>query len=96
MQPHIAGFLGAGDAPQLSRATHFPGVTQLPTHLSVASGSIENDGNFVLQLDHFQDLGTDFQCVISEEPGRRLGLNLREFNDLLFLGGSSTSSLHIH
>jgi hypothetical protein len=59
VEPHVTGFLRVGDAPEIRTGAKFARVTDLAAHFGVARARIEDDSQLALEVDNFEDLGSN-------------------------------------
>ena len=95
MEPCRAGLLRGDDVPKRAAALDLAGIADLPAHLGVASGDIENDSGLPLHLDDVEDGGQCAEGIIPDKLGR-LGVDVGDADDLALLGGTGAVALLFH
>src|SRR5882672_10321057 len=96
MKPSQADLLGVDDSPKSTAPVQFARVADLATHFGVERGDVEDDGGLSLGGDYFQHFRGRYQFIVAHKLRRRGGLDLGEFDDLLFLGGAGAGFLFLH
>src|SRR5437773_8062543 len=96
MQPGVAGFLSIADAPKLGSVNKLASVTDLATHFGVKWRSVEDDGNFALYVNEFENFSWRFQLIVADELCGRGRFDFGELDDLRFRRGAGTGALLLH
>src|ERR1043166_10238408 len=96
MDESVPGFLGILHMPDLSAAGKFAGVADLPAHLGVERGDVQDDRGAILNLHHLAYLGICMQMIIPNKSRGDRSFDMRDGDDFTFLGRASASALLFH